>query len=103
MVKGRRYSSDVLIFPDRVKDGWWRRESHAVHVEDLEEVVAEKPEVLVIGTGYYGLVKVPDEVKRYLAEKGIELIAQPTKEACSTFNKLLGEGRKVIAALHLTC
>ena len=102
-IGGRRYTSDVIVLPDRVIDGWWRREGHAVCLEDLEEALKAEPEVLVIGTGYYGLVRVPDDVKRALRERGVEVVVEPTRRACEVFNKLLSERRRVVAALHLTC
>jgi hypothetical protein len=37
-----------------------------------------------------------------LAALGIELIAEDTKRACETFNRI-GRERKAVAALHLTC
>lgn len=105
VVNGRRYKSDVIIFPDRVFDGWWRKEGHRLHVDDLKEVLnAEpKPEVLVVGTGFLGVMKVSNEVEEALRSKRIEIIAQPTKRACQTFNELLKSGRRVVAAFHLTC
>jgi len=60
-------------------------------------------EVLVVGTGYYGIVKISPEVETVLKSQGIELVAQPTKEACQTFNKLLKSNRRVAGAFHLTC
>lgn len=103
VINGRRYTSDVIVFPDRVRDSWWRREGHRLHVEDIEGAVQEeKPEVLVVGTGYSGLMKVLPETENYLKSKGIELIVQSTREACKTFNSLV-KSKKVIAALHLTC
>ena len=102
VINGKRYSSDLIVFPDKVRDGWWRKEGHRLHVEDLKEVLEAKPEVLVVGTGYSGLMKVPPETRKYVESKGIELIAQSTAEACKTFNRLV-KSRKVVAALHLTC
>ncbi|NIQ07644.1 MAG: hypothetical protein GWO20_18580, partial [Candidatus Korarchaeota archaeon] len=67
VINGRRYTSDVIVFPDRVRDSWWRREGHRLHVEDIEGAVQEeKPEVLVVGTGYSGLMKVLPETENYL-------------------------------------
>jgi len=83
-------------------DGWWRREGHRLHVEDLKEVFQERPEVLIVGTGYSGLMRVPNEVSDYVKTIGIELIVQSTKEACKTFNRLV-QSKRVVAALHLTC
>ena len=102
VINGKRYSSDLIVFPDKVRDGWWRKEGHRLHVEDLKDVLEVKPEVLVVGTGYSGLMRVPHETRKYVESEGIELIAQNTAEACETFNRLV-KSRKVVAALHLTC
>lgn len=48
-------------------------------------------------------MKVTEEVRSKLRSIGIEVIVQPTKQACQTFNKLLESGRRVVAAFHLTC
>jgi len=103
VINGKKYTSDVIVFPNRVLDGWWRKEGHKLHIEDLEEVFKEKPEILVVGTGYSGLMRVPEEVKKYIESQGIEIIIENTRKAWKTFNKLLSEGRRVVAALHLTC
>ncbi len=105
VIEGKRYTSDVIVFPDKVMDGWWRKEGHRLAVEDIETVIKAqpKPEILVVGTGHSGLMKVPLEVQRTLEKKGIKLIAQPTQEAAQTFNRLLKHGKRVVAALHLTC
>ena len=103
VIDGKQYTSDLIIFPSRIMSGWWRKEGHRLHVNDLDEVVKEKAEVLIIGTGYSGLMKVPTETKEFVEKEGPELIIQPTKEACKTYNSLIKSGKKVIAALHLTC
>ena len=105
VIKGRRYTSDVIVFPERVIEGWWRKEGHRIYVEDLKEILDRepRPEVLVVGTGYYGIVKFSPEVETVLKSQGIELVAQPTKEACQTFNKLLKSNRRIAGAFHLTC
>lgn len=102
VINGREYTSDVIVFPSRVKDDWWRQEGHRLSVEDLELVVKEKPEVVVVGTGYMGLMKVLPETRKHLESNEIGLIAEKTRKACETYNKL-AESKKVIAALHLTC
>jgi len=101
-IEGQAYTSDVLIYPHYVEAHWWRKEGHRLQPVDLEEVVREKPEVLVVGTGYFSHMKVPPETSDYLQSQGIEVIAQRTQEASQTYNRL-SRGRKVVAALHLTC
>jgi len=103
VVDGRAYTSDVIVFPDRVRDGWWRNEGHELCPADLWEVVQEKPEVLVVGTGKSGLMRVLPKMEEYLEQQGIKLMVERTTEACQTFNRLCRSGGKVVAALHLTC
>lgn len=102
VVNGRRYTSDVIIYPNRVDDNWWRREGHSLCPQDLGEIVREKPEILVIGTGNSGLMKVSPSTRGWIEEKGIKLKAEPTQTAYQTYNQLQ-KAHKVIAALHLTC
>jgi hypothetical protein len=105
IINGKRFTSDLIVFPERVVDGWWRREGHKLYVEDLRLILDSepKPQILVVGTGYNGLLKVSPEVHETLKAYGIELIAQPTKEATQTFNRLLNSGKRVAGAFHLTC
>lgn len=101
-IDGKDYSSDVIIYPDRVNSSWWRKEGHRLDIEDLKDILESKPEILIVGTGAYGTMVVPGETEEFLKRKGIKLIADNTKSACETFNSLSGSG-KVVAALHLTC
>jgi hypothetical protein len=95
------YTSDVIIFPDRVLHPWWRKEGHLLHIEDIEEVLNYKPEILIIGTGYSGVMRVPAEIVKKLQSMGIQVVVQKTTEAVKTYNSL--ESGKKVAALHLTC
>ncbi len=103
VIDGRPYTSDVIVFHDRVKDGWWRNEGHELCPVDLREVVQEKPAVLVVGTGQSGLMRVLPKTEEHLKWQGIRLKVERTAQACQTFNRLCRSGEKVVAALHLTC
>lgn len=102
-IHGKRYHSDVAILNDEVKDRWWRRAGHELAVEDLREVLSAEPHVIVVGTGYSGMMQVPKIGEQYLENRGIELIVQKTEEACGIFNRLTASRQNVAAALHLTC
>ena len=102
VIKGKRYAADVIIYLDRVEDNWWREEGHSLSPVDLWAVVQAEPEVLVVGTGYSGLMRVLPETERYLREHGIRLIAERTTEAVRIYNQLC-QSTRVVAALHLTC
>ena len=102
VIKGKSYSSDVIVYPEWVNDKWWRKEGHLLLPEDLTRVIEEHPDVLVVGTGNPGLMKVPQNTRSWLESKEIEVKIQPTQEACLSYNHLVTK-RKTIAVLHLTC
>ena len=102
VIDGKQYSSDVIIFPDRVQGDWRRGRSHEINLRDISVVLAEKPEALIVGSGAVGMVKVLPEMQQSLESQGIELVIEPTDEACNTYNRL-SRMKKVVAALHLTC
>ena len=102
VINGRKFSNDVVIFQDRVNGNWWRKKGHLLSVEDVKEIVDAKPDVLVVGTGYSGLMKIKPETEQSLNSSGIELMAAKTQKACQIYNDL-SRSRRVVAALHLTC
>lgn len=102
-IDGSTYTADVIIYPDRVDSSWWRLEGHKLQPDDLTDVFAAQPEVLVVGQGDPGLMRVVEATRQATAERGIELVVCKTKEACQRCNELATQGRKVVAALHLTC
>jgi hypothetical protein len=102
VVDGEEYGKDLILLPDRVVSGWWREDGHRLAVADLDAVFEAGPDVLVVGRGAYGRMRVPDEVEDALQSAGIALVARPTKQACETYNELR-ETRAAAAALHLTC
>ena len=102
VVDGQAYEKDLIILPDRIVSGWWREKSHKLKAADLSAVMEARPDVLVVGRGAYGRMSVTGKAERALEQAGIQLIAQPTKEAVETYNRLRQE-RQVAAALHLTC
>jgi hypothetical protein len=102
VIDGKMFTSDVIIYPDKINDKWWRKSGHLLQKEDLTDIINFNPEVLIVGTGDDGLMKIPNDTKRFLESKGIELIFKETSKACDIYNKLNDKGR-IVAALHLTC
>jgi hypothetical protein len=101
-IDGRTYTSDVIIYPGRVDSSWWRREGHNLQIADLTGVIKAKPDILIIGTGAYGVMKVPKETILHCESKNIEVHVEETDRAVELFNQLQKD-KTVIAALHLTC
>jgi len=101
IIDGKTYYSDVVIYPDHIQSEWWRKEGHSLTVEDVDKLLAIKPDILMVGTGYGGF-KVPIETEDYIKSKGIKLIVQETEKICEKFDEL-SKSNKVVAALHLSC
>ncbi len=102
-VDGKNYTSDIKIIGGRVISNWWRKTGHEVDVGDVADILNSDVDILVVGKGQPGMMKVSAALRDELERKGIKLIEKPTAEAYEEFNRLFSEGKKVAAAFHLTC
>lgn len=103
VIDGQEYTSDVIIYDNRVDASWWRKEGHKLHPEDIIDALKEQPDILVIGTGYAGVMTVPKKTIEYITARGVDVKIEKTGKAVDLFNALQGKKKSVIAALHLTC
>lgn len=95
------FTSDVIIFPERILSPWWREEGHYLQLRDITAILEYKPDILIIGTGYYGKMRVDPKVEDVLKGSGIELHILTSREAVELFNST--ETEKKVGAFHLTC
>ena len=102
-VDGRKYTSDLKIIDGRVASNWWRRSGHRLSSEDIEDILSAGPEIVVVGTGYAGAMRIPEDVRNLLENRNIRLVAEKTQSASETYNRLLADGNRVAGAFHLTC
>jgi hypothetical protein len=102
-IDSKEYTKDVIIFPDRVFCPWWREKGHSLSLKDLKEVINSNPTILIIGTGAYGAMDVPEETLEKLKEYNIETILAKTDEAVRLYNENQKKNKNAIACLHLTC
>ena len=100
-VDGREETRDVIVLPQRVVRGWWRKDGHGLVLEDLSDVLDELPERLVVGTGAYGRMRPDAGALEALRSRGVEVEVLPTTEAVNRYAEL--DPQKTAAALHLTC
>jgi hypothetical protein len=100
-IDGREETRDVIVLPQRVVRGWWRKEGHGLVLEDLDEVLDELPERLLVGTGAYGQLRPDPGALETLRARGVDVEVLPTAEAVQRYVQL--DPRKTAAALHLTC
>jgi hypothetical protein len=103
IIDGKRYTSDLLIYPDgRVEATWYRNRGHVLSIDDISTLTQAGPEVIIAGTGANGLMKPEKDIEKRLDQKGIGFISLPSIEAVERYNHLSLE-KIVGACFHLTC
>jgi hypothetical protein len=100
-VDGSEETRDVIVLPERIVRNWWRREGHALVLDDLSAVLDELPARLIVGTGAQGQMKPEPSMLAELRGRGIEVEVLPTGEAVRRYESL--DAAETAAALHLTC
>ena len=89
-----------LVTPDQVVTEWRPQTAADLTLDDLQQVIAMKPEVVVIGSGPRQQFPAP-EILGAVLSRGIGCEVMDTGAACRTYNILASEGRTVVAALLL--
>lgn len=102
-VNGQSHDSDLTIIRGEVNEGWWRKNGHRLDLADLIDIIAAQPDVIIIGTGSAGAMRIPESVRSKLAALTITLIATPTAQAAQQFNHYHVHGENVAGGFHLTC
>lgn len=103
VIDSKAYSNDLIILPNgKITSPWWRQDGHCLIPADIDTLVKTQPEVIIAGTGASGLMQITKALHDYLAQRSIELIAQPTSKAFATYNTMAQYG-KTGACFHLTC
>ena len=103
-IGGKEFTSDLIIYKNgRIKDNWWRGQGHHLLPEDITTILDAGPELLVIGTGAMGLMKVSEALLNMCESHGIDVKVSRTPSAVKQFNNAKKEGKIVSACFHLTC
>lgn len=109
VINGKTYNHDVIVDWNWRVDSWWRKESHTMDWDDFQKVIDKNPDVVIVGTGAYGVARITRLAQEEMSKKGIQLIVDKTEEAIKTFNVIqektreTGEQKKIIGFFHLTC
>ncbi len=97
-VSGRRHSRSIVVDASRVAEGWAAGGISALAESEVAGLLDWKPEIVLLGTG--ARFRFPDPAAvapLHRARVGVEVM--DTKAACRTYNVLLSEGRRVLAAI----
>lgn len=97
-VNERVFTHSIIVSPDKLIENWPPKSVHEINSESFAEILALKPDILLIGTGNK-LVFLATSVYGELINHGIGVEIMDTSAACRTYNALSAENRRVTAAL----
>jgi uncharacterized protein len=99
-VNDQTYARSLVLMPDRLLEPWGPDRVTDLALKDFMQIAELHPEVVLLGTGLR--LRFPDAaMTRPLMELRIGLEVMDTAAACRTYNILMGEGRRVAAALMM--
>ena len=100
-VNGERYLHDVWIFAD----GLIRRRDrdHEFTLDELDLLLEGKPEIVVVGTGQSGCVRIDGGAAKEASKRGIKIISDTTPNALERYNEAVRAKHRVAGAFHTTC
>ena len=95
---GERWIEGSFIVSAQKLVAWSAPAPDALDLDDLGAAIELEPEIIIVGTGTENVL--PDvELMAALAERAIGLEIMTTPAACRTYNVLVHEQRRVVAAL----
>lgn len=100
LVNGIRHEQPLLVAPDQAPAPWPVPQFADLNAAMAATLLESSPEIIVLGTGPTQQFAAPVAI-RPLIEAGIGVEMMNTPAACRTYNILIGEGRRVLAAMFL--
>jgi uncharacterized protein len=98
MVNGERFEHSIVVWAEAVRDDWVVAGFEGLDESHFDYFLALKPDVLLLGTGTTQRFPHP-RLYRALTDAGIGVECMDTPAACRTYNILVTEDRKVVAAI----
>jgi uncharacterized protein len=99
-VSGQRFEHSIVVTPEQVFSDWQPQGFAALNESHFVHLLAMKPEIVLLGTGAQQRFPHP-RLYQQLTAAGIGVESMDTPAACRTYNILMGEDRKVVAAILL--
>lgn len=94
------YTNSIIITPEQLITDWPPQQFSALTEDHLKMIIHLNPQIVVLGTGEKQYFLAQQLMLPFL-QRGIGIEVMNTHAACRTYNVLLSEGRKVVAALLL--
>lgn len=100
LVNQQRFERSLIVLPERIIADWEPRSLDALTEAHFSQLAALDVEIILLGTGKALRFPAP-RLTAPLARARIGLEAMDSFAAARTYNILMGEGRRVAAALLL--
>lgn len=97
-VNDRRYEQAVVVTATTVHTDWPASDFASLTAGHFDYFIGMKPDVLLLGTGSQQQFAHPQMLQK-LYQAGIPIEFMDTPAACRTYNILVAEDRKVVAAV----
>jgi len=98
MVNGERYDSSIVVLAEEVRADWTVANFDDLEAEHFNYFLALRPDVVLLGTGMHQRFAHP-RLYSTLTNAGIGVECMDTPAACRTYNILVAEGRRAVAAI----
>ena len=99
-VGGVEHRANCVLTPDALHEGFAPAGFDALGEADFQKLLEHDPEIVLLGTGRTQRFPHP-RITAPLGAARVGLEVMDTRAACRTFNILVAEGRRVVAALIL--
>jgi hypothetical protein len=105
-IDGVRFDHDVVIEKGRIrrrkKGPSKRHRAEYGHTPLMpDEAIPWSAALLIVGTGANGQLPITKDFYREASDRGVEVVARPTTEACELL--AAADPKSVAAILHVTC
>jgi uncharacterized protein len=97
-INAQRYTNSLLLSPESPVVEWSCTRFEDIKTEDFEQIAKLEPAVVIFGSGERIRFPKPALIAPLIA-RNIGIETMDLQAACRTYNVLMAEGRKVVAAL----
>ena len=99
-INQQRYERSLIVMPEQLIADWSPRTLEQLTEAHFADIATMQPEIVLLGTG--NILRFPHpRLSQALAKAYIGFEVMDTYAAARTYNILMGEGRRVAAALLL--
>ena len=105
-MNGKTYHRNVSLWPDgsvRYRHSLMALNSHSIHSDEVQALLASRPQYIVLGTGAAGKVTLKPEAEGVHRASGVQFTLETSPRAEETANGLAATGTSIAALLHIFC